>query len=478
MSLRRPNDRSSVRALVALVELVLSPPALAANNAPEEAAPPKEAAAPQEAAPPEETAPSEEEAPAEEPPPDSDRIQALEDKVAELEQRLSQQVEKQPRSWLTFAGYVDFGFFVPSGNGAGWVQDFSNQYFPQYAGQFAWVFLGDILAPTVNSRGEAADLGNAPGVTRFDSVHSGGALGFILNEVNLRINAALTQNALLTASIDFVPRTGSNFALGDFIDVDLGQLEWIPFESGRTSIFIGKMESVLGIEYRERKADKRFGITPSLIARYTTGTPLGVKVRSKFLDDERLVVALALTNGSSTTEQFHFYNEIATHSSKTGSGRVSLRMPFLDTLELGVSGEYGVQDRAPDNSGALWFFGVDLQYQVWNVLFKGQWLRGMSPGEAIAEVYGLHLNGGGYLEANWRISPLFGVLLRGEYRDAFIWLGDERAYLTKSWRATGGFRVDFTRNIVLKAEYLRNGQYGGVPKIDSDVFTSSFVLIY
>ena len=37
----------------------------------------------------------------------------------------------------------------------------------------------------------------------------------------------------------------------------------------------------MGIEYRERKASQRFGITPTLIARYTTGTPLGLKVRSK-----------------------------------------------------------------------------------------------------------------------------------------------------------------------------------------------------
>ena len=56
---------------------------------------------------------------------------------------------------------------------------------PHYAGQFGWVFLGDILAPAVNSRGEVADLGDAPGVDRFDSINSRGAPGFIVNEVNL-----------------------------------------------------------------------------------------------------------------------------------------------------------------------------------------------------------------------------------------------------------------------------------------------------
>ena len=38
---------------------------------------------------------------------------------------------------------------------------------------------------------------------------------------------------------------------------------------------------MIGIEYQTRKANQRFGITPSLIARYTTGTPIGIKVRSR-----------------------------------------------------------------------------------------------------------------------------------------------------------------------------------------------------
>jgi len=48
------------------------------------------------------------------------------------------------------------------------------------------------------------------------------------------------------------------------------------------------MDSVIGIDYRVRKANQRFGITPPLIARYTTGTPLGVKFRSKLFDREWL----------------------------------------------------------------------------------------------------------------------------------------------------------------------------------------------
>ena len=90
------------------------------------------------------------------------------------------------------------------------------------------------------------------------------------------------------------------------MEVDLAQLEWLPTRSGRTSIFFGKFDSVVGIEYRDRKAVQRFGITPSLIARYTVGTPLGIKARTKLGESEWLILAAAITNGSSTTEQFHF----------------------------------------------------------------------------------------------------------------------------------------------------------------------------
>ncbi len=385
---------------------------------------------------------------------------------------------------VTFGGYVDVGFFVPFGTGVGVQQDFGNVAFPQYAGKFGWVFYGDLLAPTVNSRGEAADLGDLPGAKRFDSVHSRGAPGFIVNEINLRAQGSVGSSVLILASVNLMPRTGSDFALGDFFEVDLAQLEWMPTSDRRTSIFVGKMESLMGVEYRQRKATNRFGITPSLLARYTTGTPLGVKVRSKFFKGDFLTVALAFTNGSSTTEQFHFYDEVDSNAGKTVSGRVSLK-PFglldsgvLGELEVGVSAMWGPQDRALDSLGAMWFVGVDLLWHKGRVDVEAQWLRGMAPGKAQDQVYGLQLNQGAYLTVTWRITSLVGVLVRGELRDAFVFLGDERAYLTKSYRVTAGARLTFNEHVALKAEYLFNGEYGGVPQVANDVLTSSLVLTY
>ena len=425
------------------------------------------------------------------------QINDLRERILDLEQRLdqTQKIATARRPIVSVAGYVDAGFFATTGTGVGIVQDSGPvRAYPEYMDRYSWVFLGDLLAPAVNSRGEAADLGDFAGIDRFDSVNSNGAPGFIINEVNLTLNAALSPSALATASVNFIPRTGHDFNLGDFIEVDLAQLEWMPTPSGRTSIFVGKFDSVIGIEYRERKASQRFGITPSLIARYTTGTPIGIKVRSKFLDGDRVVIAAAATNGTSTTEQFHFYDEIDSNAGKTASGRLSVKpLPQLD-LEIGASGEYGSQDHALDSLDATYFWGFDLLGHLGPVDVKAQYLRGHAAGERVDRIYdplhrpyGLDLKQGGYLEVDWMVTPLLGVYGRGELRDALVWLGNpdsltrlasDRLYITKSWRATGGVRAVINEHIVLKAEYLHNGEYGQVPEIANDVFTSSLVLIY
>jgi hypothetical protein len=407
-------------------------------------------------------------------------------KIAELEARLDQMqaviVGRQPR--VVVGGYLDLGFFATQGNGSGIIRDQGHELYPAFA-NYGWLFLGDILSTAVNTRGEAADLGDATGApTRFDGIHSGGAPGFIANEVNLTLTSGLGPSAIATASVNFTPRSGSNFNLGDTFDADLAQLEWMPTRSQKTSIFVGKMDSVLGIEYRERKSSQRFGVTPSLIARYTTGTALGLKVRSKFGPDDLLVLAGAVTNGSFSQEQFHFYDEIDTNLGKTLSGRVSLHPPLPIDMELGGSGSWGAQDRSPNTLGKMWFVGVDYQLHLRRADLKAQFLRGAAPGDAVNGAYGLDLHGGGYVELDAFVIPHVGLLGRAEYRDAFVWLGDpnapsgaNRAYLTKSWRATGGVRINFTDRVLLKAEFLHNGEYGGLPQIRNDVLTTSLVLI-
>ncbi len=74
-------------------------------------------------------------------------------KISELEARLDQMqalvANRQPR--VILGGYVDVGFFATQGNGSGIIRDQGNFYFPQYAGKYGWVFLGDLLATPINT---------------------------------------------------------------------------------------------------------------------------------------------------------------------------------------------------------------------------------------------------------------------------------------------------------------------------------------
>jgi hypothetical protein len=62
----------------------------------------------------------------------------------------------------------------------------------------------------------------------------------------------------------------------------------VPIASFGLSLYAGKMDPVLGYEYRVEEAPDRLTVTPSLICRYTCGRPIGLKARARFLD-ERLV---------------------------------------------------------------------------------------------------------------------------------------------------------------------------------------------
>lgn len=420
-------------------------------------------------------------------PPEQQRWRLLEQELIELRERL-QAVEdrrEQEVSPLSISGYVDLGFFAPIGNnGVGWVRDVSNEQFPEYA-NYAWTFVGDILGSPVNSRGEAADLGDPPGIERFDSVDSNGAPSFIVNEVNLRLGYTLAEDAILRTSVNFIPRSATeDFAIGDYLEVDLAELEYLLTDDGRTSIFVGKVLPVFGIEYTDRKSDERFGITPSLIARYTTGPQLGVKIRSRLFDDW-LILAAALTNNTSTVEQFHFHREIDRNVGKTLNGRAALGIPLggleaLDghRLELGVSGEFGAQDFDTSSDREIWFVGADLQYQGTEFALKAQIMAGEAPGSIDAAVWALDLSPSGYVELDWQAHSRFGLMLRADLRDAFVNLGTERAYLTNQARFTGGLRWQFNPHVIGKAEYFHNEELGNIEPFDNDMVTSSLLLVY
>jgi hypothetical protein len=341
----------------------------------------------------------------------------------------------------------------------------------EYLGVVPWVFMGDPWGNPVNAQNDSADLGlDRTNIARFDPIQSHGKPSFLVNMMNLGMAASVGSELFFESSFDFQPRQGNLGSSGDQFDVDLAYLEWVPFKALDLHVFAGKFESTFGIEYRNRKAPDRFGITPSLIGRYTTGTLTGLKLRGSFFD-QRLTINVGLSNGGTFTEQFaHFFNEIDANGGKTVSGRVSFLLPLPVTAELGVSGEAGAQDGQPSDAAVQWLLGADLRVAAGDFTFKGEILRGHADGGGVSQAPRIHVTGW-YAEGDWQVLPWMGVLARVDRRKADL-LAFPNLYLTDLLRVTGGLHFDISWNLAARLEYLHLIEVSG-PELADDVFTSS-----
>jgi hypothetical protein len=414
-----------------------------------------------------------------------DRLGKLEEDLAETQAQVKQLLPLTGR----LSGYLDFGFFRVSGDGSGVRPDLGNKIFPEYAYAGAWSFMGDPLATMINARGEPADTGASRAVT-FNPVHAGDHASFIVNALTVSLFAGVGDDLIVQGIFDLVPRSRdvsdpSGHFLGDFLDVKLAYVEWRPkLDAFALSIFAGKIDSVLGIEYRVEEAPDRIGVTPSLICRYTCGRPLGVKARARFADD-RFVLNLAVTNGTSFLEMFPFYNETDVNDGKTVSARVSTRLPVGNGLELGASGAVGPQDNQSQDSIWQWHVGADLHLDFHDVDLSAEYVKGKAEGATDTGMnanpcdlapcldyqgaYGLV----GYRATNWLIP-----YARVDWRDALHRSGASFVYVSQLMRATAGVRLELGSAVIVKAEYTLNRELGKIPQFDDDIFTSSLVVKY
>ena len=235
-------------------------------------------------------------APAAEPPGDASNLVLPDDtheegqsdpiaRINELQQRLDQMQElvanRQPR--VIVGGYVDLGFFATQGNGSGIVRDQGNVAFPQYAGKYGWVFLGDILAPAVNSRGEVADLGDATGAVAALRHHPLGRRAWLhrqRDQPEADLGAGDDARSPPPASTSRPARARTSAWATSSTSTSRSSSGCRPARSRRRSSSASSTRS-WGSSTASARSNQRFGITPSLISRYTTGTALGVKVRSQ-----------------------------------------------------------------------------------------------------------------------------------------------------------------------------------------------------
>ena len=437
------------------------------------------------------------EPPAPEPPKADPRIDELTRKMAALEEELSQvkddntYLEEKLQSLLPIAaklgGYIDAGFFVTDGNGAGTRSDLIGQFYPEYLDKGipgSWVFIGDPLSTTVNSRGDVADTGESRAIV-FDPINSRGKSTFLVNAVNLALYAGLSETASAQVSIDFLPRArdisdvGGLFT-GDYVDVKLAYGEWKPeLDDLELSLQAGKFDSVLGFEYRSLESPDRLGVTPSLLCRYLCGRPVGLKARARLLDNT-VVANVAVTNGSHFAETFTFADETDSNHMKTVAGRLSYLAG--GKVEIGASGAFGAQDAQDDSKLYQWHVGADVHAEIGDLELTAEYVKGKAKGKTSGTTMAECDDApcldyqGAYLLGGYRLTNVFVPYGRVDWRDATHESGASFVYISKLVRFTVGVRAEIGTRVIVKAEGTLNRELDRIPQFPNDVITTSLVL--
>lgn len=388
----------------------------------------------------------------------------LETNAAAIE-GVSVREESIRESRVSLTGYLDVGFFAVQGNGSGVRKDLDRTLAGGNDLLSTWVLRGDPLATAINSRGEPADLGDSRAIT-FDGLRTGGRPTFLVNAVNLQLHASVGDEVQLHAMVDLLPRerTVTQFALGDFLDVKLAWARWArKFGFGELTVWAGKVDPVLGVEYRFQEAPDRLTVTPSLLCRYTCGRALGLRGKLLLLD-ESLEVLVGVTNGSNQLELQPWGAESGFNLSPMLSGRVGVLLPFKKGVELSVNGAVGVQDRQSDPTVWQFHAGASARVDLSTIFFTAEGGFGRAAGKTglINEVpvacaaASCLLYRSAYLLAGWRAALWLVPYARIDWRSGTMQAGREWFYESLRVRVTAGLKVEPVRRLTIKAEYTVN----------------------
>lgn len=394
--------------------------------------------------------------------------------------------EAQAHETLRFTGYFDIGFAKATGDGSS---------FSPHDTRVPLDYGVDPFATAVNSRGEVAST-NSNG--RFTngflprSVGIGSTPSFLLNTASADVRFSPTRwPVFLFARLQVMPRL---LATGDTTRVELQQAfgRVSPFAAHEFAVSVGRFDSVFGIEYLENEANLRQGITPSLIARYTTGQSLGVKLFYRLQLPSiwsAISINAAGTNGGTRIEAL-----VPVDASVIGVPVGSARLGYELNLQyfqakVGVSGLYGLRNDQHSTLAYQKAFGVDLRLNFFGVSISGEFLRlrddrspiaGKITGQTTGELAsGFDVWGGwGRLAYTlpWKGEVVTGVTLSGRYDrrrarfEGYVWVETDRI--------TASLRIDFVDVFAIKAEALFNRELEGAPTVDNDVFTASAVFTW
>lgn len=394
--------------------------------------------------------------------------------------------EAQAEDPLRLTGYLDVGFAKATGDGSSFLA--TDRRAPLDYGS-------DAFAPAVNSRGEVASTDTQGRFTNGflpRSVGIGRAASFLINTASADVRFQPRGiPVFFFARLQLMPRFSST---GDQTRIELQQAfgRLSPFKNHELAIFVGRFDSVFGIEYLETEANLRPNITPSLTARYTTGQGLGAKAfyRAQLPGIwSAISFNVAATNNGTRIEAL-VPVDVSLTGNFVGSARVGyeLNLQYFQA-KLGVSGLYGprndqrvatARQRALAGDLRLNFFGVSISGEFLYLTDERSTLAGKFTGVTTGEVAsGFEVFGGwGRLAWTlpWKNETVTGVTLSGRYDrrraqfEGFPWVETDRF--------TVCLRVDLFEFVALKAEALFNRELSGAPDVDNDVFTSSAVFTW
>jgi hypothetical protein len=381
-------------------------------------------------------------------------------------------------------GYVDVGYAHVEGNGSS---------FPVGDTRLPVDYGVDTFAPMVNSRGDVASI---EGGGLFNngflprSVGIGGKPSFLLNTVNLDARYMAPQAPIMAFTrLQVLPRFGGS-GRGNQTELLLEQAfgRVTPIHGTEWFISAGKFDSVFGIEYLENQANFRTGITPSLLARYTTGTSLGVK---SFFRQQIGPLWSAVSLNVSATNSGSFVEALQPpDASLTGEPVVSARagyelnLPFLQ-VKLGGSGMVGPRNDQRDPEARQTMYGFDGRIYIFGLSLSGEWVHVDEDAGAVDKQTGAGqapIASGFHARGFWAQAAYAYPFELGALRAGTLYYRFERRH---AWfdgfrpitvgRHTGGFRIDLWQSLILKAEVLLNKELEGAPLVDNDVITSSVV---
>ncbi|HEY6477225.1 MAG TPA: hypothetical protein VI456_11635 [Polyangia bacterium] len=411
---------------------------------------------------------------------------------------------------LVITGYVDVGFAKAQGDGTSFPASFAANP-PMYPVDY----LVDPFAPAVNSRGEAASVAAPPGTTVGGflprTAGIGGKPSFLINtaDVDLRYTAPelpvmiFTRLQVLPRLYDAVPagspNTSEGFPAGEYTRLYLEQAfgKVNPLRNAELSVSLGKFDSVFGIEYLDNEANFRVGVTPSLIARYTTGQSTGVKVFYRY---QIIPASSAISLNVAATNSGTFVEALQGPSrSLTGqpivSGRLGyeLNLPRV-SIKVGGSAEYGPRnDQVATTEAPETLLGFDVRVILPTLVLSGEYVHVAEEdaGESLPGVTVPKLAGTGaypsitefYAHGFWvqaaeelplSIDP-FRLTLYARYEQRHAQFPDVPGSEITVDRITGGLNIGIGESLQLKAEYLVNRELDGAPQVPNNVFTSSAV---